>query len=178
MDPMNPMMGKWSARPSNDKASRVRNNQRRHRQRVKEHIAHLESRLEDTERQLRDALDRVTELTRDLERTAQRAAPPQTQTVEPPILSAPPESSVIPRAQLLDYSEDECCSLPPPGPGKSTTRCRDAYIIIAQQNYRALDSYVIRQWLEPGFYGALGEGDGCRVDTEVLFGLLDFISSD
>ncbi|KFH47297.1 hypothetical protein ACRE_019290 [Hapsidospora chrysogenum ATCC 11550] len=84
-----------------------------------------------------------------------------------------PDDAVVPP----DSWDEECCDLPHPKPGTSTTRCRDAYIIISQQNYRALDVHTIRQWLEPGFHGALHKGDGCRVDTEVLFALLDYISS-
>jgi hypothetical protein len=88
--------------------------------------------------------------------------------------AALPGNAVVPPESW----EEDCCDLPHPKPGTSTTRCRDAYIIISQQNYRALDIHTIRQWLEPGFHGALHKGDGCRVDTEVLFALLDYISSD
>ena len=180
---MNPMMSKWSARPGIDKASRVRNNQRRHRQRVKDRIADLEERLAETQLQLRRALDQIAELTGQ-SNTAQSAAEQSVSSVSPRQVThaAPPEkmnaAQSSPAQQLPDYDEDECCALPPPLPGKSTTRCRDAYIIIAQQNYRALDGGAIRQWLEPGFYGALAEGDGCRVDTKLLFALLDFVSSN
>lgn len=73
--------------------------------------------------------------------------------------------------------EQGCFDMPPPSPGKSTTRCQDAYVIIAQQNYRWLDISAIRRWLEPGFRGPIVEGDGCRVETDLLFALLDFISS-
>lgn len=247
-------MSRWSTKPAEHKADRLRNNQRRHRQRVKDHISDLESRLKETQLQLGQALDRVAELTQELDqvraqtegsacrpcreplgsvpvenesisgdgsirhswfqkisesgedlydhcsivkRTAlvahEPSASPQTNDTNPmspvpkstPVPSAAPDNSsgretvvANSQAQPDDYGEDEYCALPPPAPGKSTTRCRDAYIIIAQQNYKALDSYVIRQWLEPGFYGAPCDGDGCRVDTELLFALLDFISSD
>jgi hypothetical protein len=91
-------------------------------------------------------------------------------------------SGVMPEAPTFNYDaiaetgELVCCDLLPLGPGDSTTRCRDAYIMIAQQNYRGLEVSAIRGWLGPGFRGAIIKGDGCRVGTDLLFALLDFIS--
>jgi hypothetical protein len=248
------MMSKWSSMPDDHKTVRLRNNQRRHRKRVKDHIAELESRLAETQVQLDQALARIARLAEELEQaktqpnpmvleshqtsekisTARNGADEPlngghgcqlTSVQEPPklpsrqhgrqviqrgkdktsqqiylapnqaiisgasawnpslVLSAPWTSDMTMEALTPNYeafaeSEDQdCCNLPLPEPGKSTTRCRDAYFIITQQNYKAIDSSFIHKWLEPGFRGAIAEGDGCRVDTDLLFTLLDFISS-
>ena len=244
------MMSKWSAKPADYKAARLRNNQRRHRKKVRDHVAELESRLSETQLQLDQALSRIAELSEELPRTRldpmlleSYEAPKETPTTRseaatdeqswlsinhsprvaqgldhqhyrlaarreedemkqqtdltpglsisrevstwspPPVLSAPWTSSIAVQALDLnfeafaDFGDQDCCSLPIPEPGRPTTRCRDAYFIITQQNYKAVDISVIRGWLEPGFRGPLSEGDGCRVDTVLLFTLLDWISS-
>ncbi|KAH7118531.1 hypothetical protein B0J13DRAFT_569356 [Dactylonectria estremocensis] len=230
------MMSKWSSKPADHQAVRLRNNQRRHRKKVKERIAELESRLEETQLQLNEALARIAGLSEELEQarkarngadelltrdhscqstqlressktlgrqhghltvqhekgeTNQQTSIAPNQSISigssagnpSPILSTPWTSDITVPTLTLNYetltdSEDQdCCNLPLPEPGKSTTRCRDAFLTITQQNYKALDSSVIRGWLEPGFRGAISEGDGCRVDTDLLFALLDFISS-
>lgn len=247
-------MSKWSSKAADHKVVRLRNNQRHHRKKVKDHIADLENRLAETQLQLTEARSHIAELSQMLEQartprnsmpleghkpskgiptTSNRADKPLTlghsyqsilvqesrkilsrqhgglvvqrgkdemnqqpslasnQAISSgiwdwnpsPILSAPWTIDITGRALTPDYeaftdSEDQdCCNLPLPEPGKSTARCRDAYTIITQQNYKALDSSVIRGWLEPGFRGAVSEGDGCRIDTDLLFTLLDFISS-
>lgn len=60
---------KWSSKPADHNAVRQRNNQRRHRERVKLHIAQLGSRLEETERELQKALATIERLTAKLDRT-------------------------------------------------------------------------------------------------------------
>lgn len=62
------------------------------------------------------------------------------------------------------------------GEFESTTLCRDAYILISQQNYRELDTHTIRRWLERGFRLGKEQDGGCRVSTVLLFSLLDFIT--
>ncbi|CAH0023362.1 unnamed protein product [Clonostachys rhizophaga] len=226
------MMSKWSARPADHEAVRLRNNQRRHRKKVKDRIAELEFRLAETQLQLNEALARVEGLSQELEQAKaerNRAEEPLTRdhtqvlesgkilSSEPgrlivqqgkdatnqqtslvqnqpistgvsagnpsPILSAPWTSdTTVPTLALsyetfIDSDDQDCSNLPLPEPGKSTTRCRDAYLTITQQNYKGLDSSFIIEWLEPGFRGAISKGDGCRVDTDLLFTLLDFISS-
>ncbi|CAG9953617.1 unnamed protein product [Clonostachys rosea f. rosea IK726] len=226
------MMSKWSAKPADHEAVRLRNNQRRHRKKVKDRIAELESRLAETQLQLNEALVRVEGLSLELEQAKTErtgAEEPLTRdhtqvlesskllSSEPsrlivqqdkdatnqqtsfvpnqpiftgvsagsssPILSAPWTSdTTVPTLALnyealIDSEDQDCCDLPLPEPGKSTTRCRDAYLTITQQNYKGLDSSIILEWLEPGFRGATSKGDGCRVDTDLLFTLLDFISS-
>lgn len=242
-------MSKWSAKPADYNAARLRNNQRRHRKKVRDHIAELESRLSETHLQLDQALSRIAELSEELSRVQRdpvllesSEAPKETLTTgskattdvrswlsighgprvaqepdcqhdllaarreedetkeqtdltpglsissevstpSPPVLSAPWTSNVAVQVPELnfevfaDFGDQDCCSLPLPEPGRPTTRCRDAYFVINQQNYKALDSSVIRGWLEPGFRRPISEGDGCRVDTVLLFTLLDWISS-
>jgi hypothetical protein len=223
------MMSKWSTKQTESKAVRVRNNQRRHRQRVKDRMAYLESRLDETQSQLNNALDLVEELRAELDRsrgqreppcahrsradqalagvardqpwerddndggdadqdadtdaTTHAATPPAPVEDGSPICCAPTPCLTDGESAAANDSEwpsdyDDSPALPPPAPGKSTTRCRDAFAIIEQQNYRSMDREAIRRWLEPGFSQALSRGDGCRVDTERLFALLDFIRSD
>ncbi|KAH6990095.1 hypothetical protein EDB80DRAFT_729471 [Ilyonectria destructans] len=246
------MMSKWSAKPVDHKATRLRNNQRRHRKRVKDQIVELETRLADTQTQLKSALARIDELSRELdqskmhnesmslrshsefkdhsttidvtaeavefshgrlsapapesgmvlgddhcplaqrgnEKPIQQPSLLQSETIslaDPswthPQLLDPSETDIMSQGLPPDYegfagsADSNCCHLPPPEPGKSTTRCREAYLIIAQQNYKGLDSTALRSWLEPGFRAAIREGDGCRVETDLLFALLDHISS-
>lgn len=245
------MLSKWSAKPADHKAARLRINQRRHRQRVKDHIAELESRLAETQLQLSQALARINELSEKLQqaRTGRDSMPLETtkalsdilltnnganeqsisgnwlqadiirqfqkeltddfegrlvqhgvdgrhqQTSQSnssleltgypsPIVAAgvnmePMQASVLEYGgeAYADMQDHMYCKLPPPGPGESTTRCRDAYLIIIQQNHKGLNDSNIRGWLEPGFRGPMCEGDGCRIETGLLFALLDFISS-
>jgi hypothetical protein len=67
-------------------------------------------------------------------------------------------------------------SYPPLNPPESTTLCSQAYILIAQQNFRGLSSQSIVSWLNEGFRRATARGEGCRVENGLLFGLLDFVS--
>lgn len=69
------------------------------------------------------------------------------------------------------------CAIKPPTTAESTTRCRDAYRIIVEQNYADVDQATISQWLQPGFRAPITSGDGCRVENKLLFALLDFVSS-
>lgn len=73
--------------------------------------------------------------------------------------------------------DSDCNDLSPPCPGESTTTCRDAYKVIEQQNFSGLDVAAITSWLKPGFRRATQQGGGCRVETHLLFALLDYISS-
>ncbi|KAK1762630.1 hypothetical protein QBC33DRAFT_551609 [Phialemonium atrogriseum] len=248
------MMSKWSAKPADYQATRLRNNQRRHRERVKHHITGLEARLAETQLQLDKALARISELTEELHlaktlpaetirqtelihsgtpddiRVARRVNPaPLTQVpcaiqeldasladrnalppaqkqrddaalqphlvtekmpwpeklAEPasPVLSAPSMNNTILQGftlghdEVADGGEQDCSDLPPPNPDESTTRCREAFTIIATHNYSGLDISAIRRHLQPGFRGSIVSGDGCRVDNRLLFALLDSIGS-
>lgn len=61
------LMDKWSLKTTDHNANRVRNNQRRHRARVKSRIEELESRLEKTHAKLEAALSTISSLTAELE---------------------------------------------------------------------------------------------------------------
>lgn len=62
-----PSIVKWSTRPADHNAIRVRNNQRRHRARAKEHVHDLEKRLEETSAKLEAALQTISHLAQEVE---------------------------------------------------------------------------------------------------------------
>lgn len=68
------------------------------------------------------------------------------------------------------------CNNYPPVLDESTTLCSMAYVLIAQQNFRGLDTSTLRNWLESGFRRGRSQNEGCRVQNLLLFNLLDFIS--
>ncbi|EHY57131.1 hypothetical protein HRR83_002627 [Exophiala dermatitidis] len=69
------------------------------------------------------------------------------------------------------------CKTYPPLQDESTVPCSHASILIAQQNARGMDEDAIRCWLEKGFRRGKHQDEGCRVETSLLFALLDFIST-
>lgn len=166
------MMHKWSSTKSTDHQTiRQRNNERRHRQRVKNHTADLESQLQQTQSRLDLALNRIAELESELA------------LFKPGGHSAciPPEELTLHHGSLEvahESEDDSYALLPPPPAGKSTSLCREAYITIAQHNHKGLDDAFIKRWLESGFHGSLHRGEGCRVDNGLLFRLLDSMISD
>jgi hypothetical protein len=81
----------------------------------------------------------------------------------PPLRAASPECS-------------SCHTRPAPAPTESTTLCAQAYVLIAQQNFRGIDAGTIRMWLYQGYRRARRDGEGCRVENGALFRLLDYIS--
>ena len=64
--PISGMTTRWSSKPATHKAERLRNNQRRHRERARCRVAELEARLEDTQLRLKAALARIAELSEEL----------------------------------------------------------------------------------------------------------------
>ncbi|KAL8294700.1 hypothetical protein RB597_007703 [Gaeumannomyces tritici] len=62
------MTQKWSSRPKEQDAARVRENQRRHRARTKAHVADLERRLAEATAQLDEALARNAALAMEIQR--------------------------------------------------------------------------------------------------------------
>lgn len=62
------MTRRWSSKPKEHRAARVRDNQRRHRARVRAHTADLEQQLAETRQRLEDALERNSILVSELER--------------------------------------------------------------------------------------------------------------
>lgn len=69
------------------------------------------------------------------------------------------------------------CKTYPSLKDESTVPCSHAFILIAQQNVRGMDENAIRGWLEKGFRRGKHQDEGCRVETSLLFALLDFIST-
>ncbi|ORY04562.1 hypothetical protein BCR34DRAFT_591179 [Clohesyomyces aquaticus] len=91
-----------------------------------------------------------------------------------PSTSPPPSPSPI--ASPPDPECRSCKTRPAPSPSESTTPCSQAYVLIAQQNFRGIDVQTIRMWLVQGFRRAPRKGEGCRVENGALFRLLDYIS--
>ncbi|KAH8595328.1 hypothetical protein B0O99DRAFT_154760 [Bisporella sp. PMI_857] len=60
--------------------------------------------------------------------------------------------------------------------GESTMLCAEAYILIAQQNFKGIDQKDVATWLWYGFRKPARRDEGCRVKTDLLFSLLAFIS--
>lgn len=59
----------------------------------------------------------------------------------------------------------------------TTTLCSQAYILIQQCNRRGLSMALVQSWLWPGFsHGEDALVNGCRVDSGLLQGLLEYIS--
>lgn len=199
------LVTKWSlaTTPPSEDAVRVRNNQRRHRQRVKSHIATLEAKVKMLESELSMANGRIEDLTREVE-THRQASPSrplqanlstQSSTVAPSVLrptqstlastSVPSERSskrlCCRRSDFEDASDGADVSdrddLPAAEEGESTTNCETAYDILKQQSAGSLDPETAEQFLRPGYRRALRQGDGCRVQTQLVYGLLDHITS-
>ncbi|RYP07692.1 hypothetical protein DL765_009057 [Monosporascus sp. GIB2] len=59
---------------------------------------------------------------------------------------------------------------------ESTILCSEAYIIIAQQNFKGMSQEDVTTWLWNGFRRSLRPGEGCRVNADMLLSLLAFIS--
>ncbi|KAF4953506.1 hypothetical protein FGADI_5840 [Fusarium gaditjirri] len=93
-----------------------------------------------------------------------------------PFLEIPPADALAPDmfSTVQHYDEDD--QLPPVAAGESTTLCRVAYEIISQHNTTGVGSSEIEQCLRPGFRCATRGGEGCRVETTILYGLIDRIN--
>ncbi|KAG8410799.1 hypothetical protein J3458_016888 [Metarhizium acridum] len=61
-------------------------------------------------------------------------------------------------------------------PYESTIPCSEAYILITQQNFKGIDQGDVAAWLWNGFRRPHQPGEGCRIQTDLLFSLLVFIS--
>lgn len=70
-----PSILKWSSKPADHNAIRVRNNQRRHRARAKEHVQDLEKRLEETSARLEAALQTIGHLAQEVDILRGRVPP-------------------------------------------------------------------------------------------------------
>lgn len=175
---------KWSSKPADYNATRVRNNQRRHRARVKSHIQDLENRLQETNSKLESALSTVASLTAELEalRRGTSTAPTSSDNCSPSTVHNPADISGT-SATLSqsvsggDIADCNCQGLPAPAPGESTVPCSSAFQIIEQQNYSGVEVTTIKAWLGPGFRKPLKPGESCRVESNRLYELLDHITS-
>ncbi|KAL2001712.1 hypothetical protein VTN02DRAFT_1352 [Thermoascus thermophilus] len=79
---------------------------------------------------------------------------------------------------LSDSEEKEEESWPANESALNTTLCAIAGELIRQYNTRGLDLTEIRQKLRAGFRRGMSTGEGCRVQNQVLFEVLNEISSN
>lgn len=190
---------KWSSKPADHNTTRVRNNQRRHRARVKFHIEDLEKRLEESNSKLETALQKVASLTAEVEFLRRGALDMRNALTTPmptrcdqsagynPSVDSPRTS--LDSATTFDHlpeapqrsnggktADCDCQSLPAPAPGESTVPCSSAFQIIEQQNYSGVEVTTISAWLAPSFRKAFRPGESCRVESNRLYELLDRIS--
>lgn len=96
-----PSILKWSSKPADHNAIRVRNNQRRHRARAKGHVEDLEKRLEETSARLDAALQTISHLAQEVEILRGRLPPPSAWPQSPLTTAALPNVSHV-EAQRLD----------------------------------------------------------------------------
>jgi hypothetical protein len=99
---------------------------------------------------------------------AQCCSPAEEQPAPPSFVS---QDLVIPPSPC-----NQCDTYPRSDEKESTTLCSQAYVLIAQQNFRGLNAVTVKNWLDQGFRRAKVQDEGCRVENGLLFGLLDFIS--
>ncbi|KAG8165880.1 hypothetical protein KVR01_004432 [Diaporthe batatas] len=94
--PGEPQILKWSSKPASHNAARVRNNQRRHRARAREHVQDLERRLQETGARLEAALQTISHLAREVEVLRGRlpASPPPAPPPAWPLPPLPPATGV------------------------------------------------------------------------------------
>lgn len=135
--PPGPSVLKWSSKPADHNAARVRNNQRRHRARAKEHAQDLERRLEETSARLEAALQTITHLAQEVEILRGRVfattpaptwppqLPPPTVATGPPAVAAHVEAEPVDPTPILDPEREsgaptteipETTAPPPPPP--------------------------------------------------------------
>ncbi|RBR19982.1 hypothetical protein FVER53590_25022 [Fusarium verticillioides] len=199
-----PNVTKWTLNPH---PTRVRDNQRRHRARVKARTESLEAQLNATQQELQAAQARIHELesfitvNRPLFFSEQGELPvglgssnsgcgePTFTTLDERFRQQDPDRNAV--ATFLEVAPtDEIASamfstvqhydkddkLPPVAAGESTTLCRVAYEIIEQHNMTGVEPCEIEHCLQPGFRRPTREGEGCRVETTILYALIDRIS--
>lgn len=205
-----PGVTKWTLNPN---STRVRDNQRRHRARVKARIESLEDQLNATQQELRAAHARIDELesllasyppmfvsSRQGESAAELAVSNSgcdeptcyrhilttidqrsrqqdlDKSAVAPFFEIPPAN--VPASDLFSTAQhyDKDDQLPSVAAGESTTLCRLAYEIIDQHNMTGVESSEIENCLRPGFRRATRRGEGCRVETTILYALIDRIN--
>lgn len=98
--PLGPSILKWSSKPADHNAVRVRNNQRRHRARAREHVQELEKRLEETSARLDAALQTIGHLAQEVETLRGRVlATPAWPQLPPPTVATGPDVALDVEAQ-------------------------------------------------------------------------------
>ncbi|KAF5556398.1 hypothetical protein FNAPI_5748 [Fusarium napiforme] len=201
-----PNVTKWTLNPN---STRVRDNQRRHRARVKARTESLEAQLSATQQELQAAQARIHELESFM--TANRPLLVSEQGELPvglgvsnsgsdsdgptfttrderfgqqdldknevaSFLEIPSVDELAPTMFSMVQHYDKDNQLPPVAAGESTTLCRVAYEIIEQDNITGVESFEIENCLRSGFRRATRMGEGCRVETTILYALIDRIN--
>ncbi len=123
---------KFSCKPPGHETARQRENQRRHRARVKSRISELEASLSSTQSRLDDALRRIESLTDEVQRLQHSRSPrlaTPNQTTNQPQPSPSPEPTTCARCDCSDEEERDKISehlsprlYAPPPAGSLTTR--------------------------------------------------------
>jgi len=238
-------MGRKKTKTPEQNLARVRDNQRRHRAKIRDYVQELEQKLAENQALLAEAESKVFELTAALELERLRAEKTQSlcqssefcssHQAEVPLPDGPTQSMELrinvsdaypsharkrccasdcplmdqcalctPQAshtktavsshnieqspagncpksasftETLELAKEQCLDLKPPQHSESTTLCITAYSLIDQQNFRGIETATIYQWLRQGFRSGCDTQDGCRVENNTLFSLLDFLSS-
>lgn len=102
--------------------------------------------------------------------------PPVGVPAEPVMTQQQQNIKLPPIASLCDCGPDSTCQWPRLNAPINTTLCEVAQDLIDQYNTKGVDLNVIKQRLWPGFRN--GDANGCRVQNNVLFEVLDEISGD
>jgi hypothetical protein len=85
------------------------------------------------------------------------------------------EAGIFGFSLLAQYEHDS--GLPLVASDESTILCRVAFEIIAQQNMASIDPGELEHQLWSGFRRETKQGEGCRVDTKVLYAVIDYMTS-
>lgn len=182
---------------------RVRNNQRRHRARRRDLIGDLEQKLSDAERTIEALRDQVRKLQEEKAEPCHEVAPVDITSTPLPSGDASDSRGIpsSPRCSCDDTTSRSIADpvtltsrldqpdllwaelLPameahfvPSTRTESTMLCSEAYSIVAQQNFKGISHEEVAGWLWNGFRKSRQPSEGCRVRTDLLFSLLEFIS--
>lgn len=108
-----PSVIKWSSKPADHNAIRVRNNQRRHRARAKGRVQDLEKRLEETSARLEAALQTISHLAREVEILRGQISPSTAYPQSPPATATLPAVSSVAAKPLNDEMPSSAVLGPP-----------------------------------------------------------------
>ncbi|EAW08158.1 bZIP transcription factor [Aspergillus clavatus NRRL 1] len=107
--------------------------------------------------------------------TKPKLVPESPQRAQPPDVQKPPDCPPVP---LCDCSSGDTDCFPVNGDVLNTTLCAIADELIKQYNTRGVDIEEIRKKLWAGFSKGLTSEEGCRVQNQILFQVLDEISNN